>query len=303
MPINPSPAVLRACDVLEVLAASPGRRFTVSELARLVDVPRATCDSVMLALLERGWVSRDDELRYALTGHCMRLGDAARQANPVLGLAAAEARELAPRLQACVAVAARDDGDIRITDVVDFSPPFSLSARVGQSVPIRAPFAAVFVAWDGDASIERWLDEPRLDAAAREQYSAALVEVRRHGLSVTVNRDRQLLDRFARLSGAEPSAGESLSMDAVFHALVETHHLPAHIGDEAMRVTLMSAPIFDASGSVVAALMVLGSGELMTASDMRSLAAALLESTAGVSEAIGGRQPRRETRIMARMAT
>jgi DNA-binding IclR family transcriptional regulator len=293
MPINPSPAVLRACDLLEVLAESPTRRFSVSELARLVGVPRATCDSLMLAFLERGWVSRDDELRYALTAHSIRLADAARQANPALEVAATEAGELARRLHACVAVSVRDGHHIRITDVADFSPPFSMSARAGQSVPVRAPFAAVFVAWESDEVIEQWLADSHPDAAARAHYIEAIGEVRRLGFSVTVNRDRQLLDRFAELSGSKPSAHKAQSIDEVFHALVETHHLPAHIGDEAMRVSLMSAPVFDARGSVACSLMVLGSSELMSPSDLQSLAAALMASAASVSRAIGGQQPPR----------
>ena len=58
--------------------------------------------------------------------------------------------------------------------------------------------------------------------------------------------------------------------------------------DEALRVSQLSAPIFDASGAVVASLLVLGSSELMTAADMDSLGAALIESTAAVARAICG---------------
>ncbi|MBM3661218.1 MAG: helix-turn-helix domain-containing protein, partial [Actinobacteria bacterium] len=65
MPINPSPAVLRAADVLEHLAARPDEAFSVSELAREVGMPRATCDAVLLALAERALVDRrDPDLRY-----------------------------------------------------------------------------------------------------------------------------------------------------------------------------------------------------------------------------------------------
>ena len=51
MPLEPSPAVLRAADVLEQLAGQPGRSFSVAELAREIDIPRATCHTVLLALL------------------------------------------------------------------------------------------------------------------------------------------------------------------------------------------------------------------------------------------------------------
>jgi DNA-binding IclR family transcriptional regulator len=97
-----------------------------------------------------------------------------------------------------------------------------------------------------------------------------------------------MLDRFALLSGSEPTPDKELSMDVVFQALVETHHLPARFDDEALRVSQLSAPIFDPNGVVVASLLVLGSSELMTAADLHSLGAALTESTATVTRAIGG---------------
>ena len=49
MPITPSPAVLRACNVLGYLGHHPTESFTPSKLAHRVGVPRATCNSVLHA--------------------------------------------------------------------------------------------------------------------------------------------------------------------------------------------------------------------------------------------------------------
>ena len=103
MPISPSPAVRRACDLLGHLARHPTASFSVSELARVVDVPRATCDAVLQALAEHGFVIRRDDLRYELGPSCIALGDAARAANPVLQAAAAEAETLARVSGSCTA--------------------------------------------------------------------------------------------------------------------------------------------------------------------------------------------------------
>src|SRR6478672_1405098 len=56
MALQPSPAVARASDLLHYLAQHPLRRFTVSELARDVGLPRATCDTLLLALAGGGFV-------------------------------------------------------------------------------------------------------------------------------------------------------------------------------------------------------------------------------------------------------
>jgi DNA-binding IclR family transcriptional regulator len=163
--------------------------------------------------------------------------------------------------------------------------------RVGQSVPVRAPFAAVFVAWEGQQQAERWLGDAHLGEVASAEYAEALDEVRRHGYSVTINRDEHLLDRFAELTGTGPTPDKELSIDLVFQALVGSHHLPSHIEEGAsLRVSLMSAPVFDPAGSVVASLMVLGSGALMTSSDIESLGGALLGSADATTGAIGGRR-------------
>src|ERR1700712_4956258 len=101
MPLIASPAVLRAGDLLVHLAAHPAQAFTVTELARQLGIPRATCDSLLLGLAERGFVRRDAELRYELGSACIVLGDAARTANPALRTAGIYAEALA-RARSCV---------------------------------------------------------------------------------------------------------------------------------------------------------------------------------------------------------
>src|SRR5438128_10557518 len=96
MPISPSPAVLRAGELLEHLARHPAQGFSVSELARLADVPRATCDSILQALAEHDLVARRaGDLRYELGAGCVAIGDAARSANSILRAAAVETEQLA----------------------------------------------------------------------------------------------------------------------------------------------------------------------------------------------------------------
>ena len=60
------------------MALHPTESFSVSALARELEVPRATCDTVLMGLAEGGLVvRRDDDLRYELGPSCIALGDAA----------------------------------------------------------------------------------------------------------------------------------------------------------------------------------------------------------------------------------
>src|SRR6478672_7781134 len=100
MPITPSPAVERACDVLRHLARHPDETFSVSALAKELTIPRATCDAILQGLAEGAFVTRDDDLRYRLGPSCIAVGDAARLANSSLRATAAEAEHLARGLAA-----------------------------------------------------------------------------------------------------------------------------------------------------------------------------------------------------------
>ena len=77
MPLMPSPAAVRAGDLLTRLAAHPAGVLTVTELARQAGIPRATCNSLLLGLAEHGFVRRDAALRYELGPACIVVGDAA----------------------------------------------------------------------------------------------------------------------------------------------------------------------------------------------------------------------------------
>jgi DNA-binding IclR family transcriptional regulator len=171
MPLAPSPAVVRASDILHHLARHPTQSFTVSELARELGVPRATCDTLLLGLAEGGLVRRDPALHYALGAACIVIGDAARSANPALRAAAEHAEALARARSSVTAVAIRDRHETRVTNVFDFGPPLAFRARVGEAIQLVPPFGASFVAWDTEAGVGTWLDHavPPLSAEEGER--------------------------------------------------------------------------------------------------------------------------------------
>src|SRR5947209_480577 len=140
MPLTPSPAVVRASDLLLELAAAPTRPCSVSELARAVGIPRATCDALLLGLAAQGLVRRDAELRYQLGTTCIALGEAARAANPALRAAGIQAESLARSRSAVVAVTLRDGQQTTVAGVYDFGPPFGIRPRAGDAIALVPPF-------------------------------------------------------------------------------------------------------------------------------------------------------------------
>jgi DNA-binding IclR family transcriptional regulator len=293
MPLTPSPAVLRAGDLLHHLASRPAQRLTVSELARHVGLPRATCDTLLLALSERGFVRRDAELRYELGPACVVVGDAAREANPALRAAAEHAEALARRESAVTAVSIRDGEETRLTNVFDFGPPVALRARVGEAIQLVPPFGASFVAWDDDAGITRWLDraDPALSASYAARYRAALDAVRGRGFSVTRVTARQpiLIDALERLAGDGDVDAARGARDEAVRQMAHSEYLAGELDPEgAVRIAQVSAPVFEPGGRVGASIMLLGPSQEVTADEIAELGARVLAAASAATAAVRG---------------
>lgn len=297
MPLTPSPAVLRAADLLHHLASHPAQRFTVSELARHVGLARATCDTVLLALSERGFVRRDAALRYELGPACIVVGDAARQANPALRTAAEHAEALARRESAVTAVSIRDGEETRVANVFDFGPPLALRARVGEAIQLVPPFGASFVAWDDEAGIRWWLDraDPPLSPSEAARYRAALDAVRRRGFSVTRMTARQpvLIEALERLVGDGDVDDARRARDEAVRQMTHSEYLAGELDlDGTMRVAQVSAPVFEADGRIGASIMLLGPTHEVTAGEIAELGARVLAAASAATAAVSGAEGR-----------
>lgn len=274
MSLAPSPAVVRACEVLQHLGGQPLQHFSVSEVARAVGMPRATCDTVLRALTEQGFVRRNGHLRYALGPACIVIGDAARTASAALRAAAPHADALARALGAFSAVTIRDRDETRVTDVFDFGPALGFRARVGEAIQLVPPFGASFVAWDDEGMVATWLDraDPPLSPEEVARYRAALDTVRRRGYSVTLMTARQptLIDALERLP--EGGADARRERDEAVRQIAHSEYLPAEIdADATVRVAQISSPVFEPDGKVGASIMLLGPAHDVTIADIADL--------------------------------
>ncbi|HXK26412.1 MAG TPA: helix-turn-helix domain-containing protein [Myxococcota bacterium] len=290
----PSPAVLRAGDVLDHLIRHPTDSFTVSEVARAVGVPRATCDSILQALAEKHFVTRNAERRYELGPGSIALGEAARLANPSLGAAKVEAELLARTLHACVSVCVHDGRTARVVESFDFGPIFAVRARVGQAIPLVPPFGAVFVAWS-DEDAERWIARAGdlLDAGERERYRRALEAVRRRGYSVSIAVPGPTIPETVETLARSPDSDDAeRARDELIRQAMHSAYLPVELdAEKPLRVGQISAPVFDREGAVAASLLVPGPDRDIHAAELRSLAGRLLEAATRATRAAVGREP------------
>lgn len=296
MPITPSPAVLRACDLLGHLSDHPTESFTLSQLARQVDVPRATCDSILQALAaHRLLTRRDGDLHYELGPGSIALGDAARIANPGLRAAKVEAKRLARAIGGCIAVCVRDSDTARVAEVFDFGPIFALRASAGQVIPLAPPFGAVFVAWANDEA-ERWIEraDATLERNERDRYRQALDAVRRRGYSVSVvSSGRSQLATDIETLASQPASDEAHRVrDELIREMLHSDYLAVDLDFESdVRVSQISAPVFDHRGHVAASLLVPGPDREITPGELRALADRLVGAANLATRGAGGHMP------------
>jgi DNA-binding IclR family transcriptional regulator len=299
--VQPSPAVLRACRVLELLAEEPDAGLGLSEIARRVGIPRASCQTLLMALAEHGLVlKREPDLTYVLGATCLSLGTAAAAANPVVGAAAPVLRALSERTGAATVAVTRAGEQARAALVQPGADPFGTTVREGQAVPIEPPFGAVFVAWRPPEDRERWLasGQPPLDAAARAQLRGALDAVRHRGASVALRGPapsqaaRSMRSARAMTDIAvDPSSAGRHRRGRLIEALVRRGYLATALDPGSHAVAQLSAPVFDGRGDVVLALMIAGPPYELTVAEIDALVAELRAAAAEVTTRIRGVAP------------
>jgi DNA-binding IclR family transcriptional regulator len=208
----PSPAVVRAARLLSALAARPGEDATLSQLARQLDINKTSCQSVLRALMGEGLVIQGPDLRYRLGSALIPLGEAAKDALRLPELVAPTLERLSGEFGVTALCGVKDRAEIVLAAVREVVDPLGLSVRLGQRLPLRAPFGPVYLAWEQEAEVEQWLAraEPALDGRARDRALATLDQVRRQGVSITVRGDLPSPDRsraptVEHPGGAEPS--------------------------------------------------------------------------------------------------
>ncbi|HEX2176602.1 MAG TPA: helix-turn-helix domain-containing protein [Nocardioidaceae bacterium] len=285
-----SPPTDRVLDVLDFLAGRPGERFGLSDLARNLRMSKPTCLGIVNALTARGYLVREPHgLTYGLGPALMAAGRAAQEGFAVSHVARPHLEALSERYgAACTASAVVGDQIM----VLERAGPAQGTARVGQHYPFAPPVGLMYVLWDRDEALERWLakrptlplhlDRPHLRTVVQQcRRRGYLVEsltptgLRLHTLMAGVAaydlppRVRDLIDEMAS------NLGERVLLDADLSA--RRKH----------PVNLIAAPTYDADGrqELVLALHV---GDSVTGAEINRRATALVAAADAVTAGVGG---------------
>jgi DNA-binding IclR family transcriptional regulator len=259
---RPAPAVDRAVEILDFLADNPQDGFSLSELARRLDLNKASAHATLNALTDRGYLLRHPTRKdYRLGPRLITVGEAAREQYPVVEFAHDELRRLAEDVGTeCVASVPVGD-EMVIVDRAGPVRPIGVRVAVGSRFPLVPPMGTVFMAWSAPATIDQWLERvgPEVSADERSRYREVLAAVRARGWSAGV--------------------------DADDYSLVELR------GSAEYRVTTIGAPAFDADGEVALGVFVIAFRDALTPDQVPDVAERLMAACAAVTESIHGQRP------------
>lgn len=297
--VRRSPPTDRVVQVLDHLVARPGRRFGLSELARELDLSKPTCLGILTALTDAGYLIRDAvDKAYGLGPALIVAGRAAQRgfaSGPVAHRhLAAIAAEFGVACTASTVVGDR----IAVLDVVGGRGAAS-AARVGEVYPFAPPVGLMYVLWDTDESLERWLQrEPTLPVTVDRAHLRRVVDdCRRTGYLVeSLTRGGQRL--YALMAGVV-SHDLAPDMRAILAELVTSPGERVLVSDalvagEMHRVNLVAAPAFDPDGhqSLVLALHL---EREVDAAEIERCGAALVAAADAITADLGGRRPGRDS--------
>ena len=262
---RPSPQTERVIAITRLLAAHPDEGFTITDLARRLRMNKATFYPMVVALAEAGWLVRDPWTKtYRLGPELISLGEAAARSLPAVPLARPAMVELATELGVTCAAFTVADGIVTLVDQVWDPRSSGQPLQLGLWARLRAPYGAVFVAWDEEA-LDAWV----ADDDARP-YRRAIEATRARGYVVEL-----------RVTPGPPVTGTG-SVAAMLDA--DPDFLLDDIDKKATyAVATIEAPVFDAPMRVAMSLVLVGLPRTMTGREIDAYGKRLVDAAAVVT--------------------
>ncbi|WP_078292197.1 helix-turn-helix domain-containing protein [Mycobacterium sp. D16R24] len=258
---KPAPAVVRATQILDHLAARPTQPRSMTEIAEAVGVNAASTLAILQALTDAGFLERHPRHKTYSIGPALLIGGHAARARFAIAAAAdREVAELADHFAALATMAMVIGDDVAVISSSGRSST-GVGYPVGSRVRLAAPAGIIFMAWAEDSLVRRWLENAgaRVSDSRWVRVSAMLARVRADGFYVA--RQSMYVDQYYSLASAL-AGGRRQADQRTLDLMVDMMSEPADLA-EPCRIGFLGVPVFGDDGEVVAVLGALGPPELM----------------------------------------
>lgn len=291
---RPALSASRSLDVIDFLATLPSTSFTMSQIARAVNINVATCHAILNELTARGYLSRSAAKKsYSLGPALIGIGNAAIRSQPLIARAQALATGLSQEHGVPVALTRLIGDEIVGIFSIHSDNSAGKAARPGTRLPMIPPIGAPFLAWSSEQRIDAWIarrpdaDNPDLVGRWRKE----LERVRERGFQVLL---RSPVSGYFPQLLSELSAGESVLdykkyiIEHVGSSDVTMRQLETIEPDALYQVLLIAAPIFDESNQAVYNLCIGDLAAAVSGETIRMLADSLLGVCVRIMREHGG---------------
>ena len=272
-------AATRSLDILDYLAANPSQGHTLTELARNLDVNASSMHGILAVMADAGYVIRHPVHKtYRLGPVAAAIGQAAIAQDPIIEMAVEEIARLTRDfdMESVVLTALGEE----MVVVARSGPPTGrFLSFIGQRWRHAPPMGSVFVAWAGDAAVDKWLGaaQPPLDAEGKRSFKQVLAQVRGDGRAVVIVDENRW--KLAADDGDEAVLTKADGLITLFDP------------EQMYRVFYIGYPVFNAFGEVVVGLFVNGPSARLPVERINEVAQRLGEAASRVMNRTGGRPP------------
>jgi DNA-binding IclR family transcriptional regulator len=281
----PAPSVTRAARLLAELAAHPDDDATLSQLARRLQINKTSCQSLLLALVDEGLVIRGSDRRYRLGSGLISLGEAAKASLRVPELVEPELLGLSGEFGVTALSGVRSGHDLVLIATHEVMDPLGLGIRLGQRLPLQAPFGPVYLAWEAPSAVEAWIarSDPPLDHVERDEAHEVLRRVRSRGCSITVRRpDSQRATAVEPGGNSRDPSGPSKSRRIHMEYPGPTEGVPG------WSLLGVGAPVFGRAGEMVCSVAVTAFPFPLGPVEIDHVAARVMASAYTITRTLGG---------------
>jgi DNA-binding IclR family transcriptional regulator len=287
----------RTIEILNFLTAHAGQAFTLTELAKRLDINLASAHAVLAAMTDAGYLVRHPVHKtYELGPLLIPIGRAAQERHQVVAAARDQLAALTDELGLEGLVVGATADELVILERVGPALPHGMVTAVGQRIRIVPPLGAVFAAFAPEPVVEEWmLRSPATGKAANARLEAILGSVRTRGFSAGLEDvDRRRMRKALRELQEQPRSEKARSeLEETVTGLARLDTVLAEVdGRRSYKLAHLAAPVFDQHGSVTAALYLLGFGGPVSGAELDRVGHQLLRVGVSVTRAGGGAIPR-----------
>jgi DNA-binding IclR family transcriptional regulator len=295
---RPALSAARALQVLEFLAAHPGRDFTLAELVRETDINVSSLHAVLAVLSREGYVVRDRRRKaYHLGAGPIALGQAALDEHPAIKLARQAIEQLAQELQLEVICGAVAGEHLLITGEAGRPDRLYMRPRVGTRLPFMPPLGLLGVPYLDAKEQQAWLDRlgPTATQTDRDNYMQAAVEAGARGY--TIELETPARQKIGMLMGQLAQDHRSPALKTRLQDLVlalghEDHTLAEPEPRGIYRVNNIQTPIFDHRAQLVTSLTLLGFDQPLRPNEINDYLHVLRNTADTITRTTGGHPPK-----------